>query len=767
MIERAITIENLCNILKTDYIALLGQRKSGLNSLIGCLVNKKSYFTGMEFISVALPRNKDNTQHFMKSFLNQLIYESAQVSPKNSLEKEVQQVIKNCERYPEDYQLEEVLNTLGRRTTANYLVIVLHALSEVSENPLKSLLLLLRNYHDQINNSSQPGAKLRFLVAGNARLWKLCVDGSAEISPFNIAERVFLGGLHFDEINAHIKDIEEAVKLRDLTDGVPSLVENIINLPTFSTNFSDITVCFSFLQDNWNYLSVYAKEKLKNLINGTEKIPSYRSDSKCLQIPNSEYIDSVWVEAFWAGFLKMCCGELAWRSPIHQAFVMSQTIQINKFSKSDLIKTNLLERVERLDIAIKNTDNPELHDNFLEELLMMVVYADNSDIIPILKKLRNREDNNIVLATIKQVAANSSKRWIKELEDSLAQNQDIISKFVIITVMQVVKKNIVNTCSTTSRQNIEERRVINEFEKTEIIPINHGKSKEEEFEAWMKGQSWYSQEFPDYKTVSAKESELLKKEIEIVIITATDKELYAVGHLLKPYSSKSKRSKKILQISERQETYYLGKFGEYKTVLTQCEMGNKSSGAAPFATQAAIQLWYPKAIIMVGIAFGKTSIKQKIGDVLVASGIIDYESQRIGQEKTIYRAGMIRSNATLLNRFKNAKSWSFYRPDSSLCEMHYCSILSGDKLIDNFEFKENLFQEFPEAGGGEMEGVGLYASAERMNVPCILVKSICDWADGDKKDIYQKFAAASAVSLVHEVLSNKYALDSLKKSVFE
>ncbi|MEH1945200.1 MAG: 5'-methylthioadenosine/S-adenosylhomocysteine nucleosidase [Nostoc sp.] len=770
MIERSITINNLCNLLKTDYVALLGQRKSGMKSLINYLVNNTSAFARMEFISVALPLNrKINLGDFLEMFLRRLIEASVLVSPKVSLQNEVKQVVQGYTGSSIENRLDEVLSTLGRGTTAKYLVIVLHDISEVSEEPLTSLLWLLRDYHRQINNPGQAGAKLRFLVAGNERLWKLCVNSVSNISPFNIAKRVFLGGLHYKEINdypdANVNSFEQAIKLRDLTDGVPSIIENVINLPT---KFSDLKLCFGSIQDNWNYLSLYAKETLKNLAEGTEKIPLCKPDSQCLQIPNSEYINPVWVEAFWVGFLKMRCGELAWRSPIHQAFVMALIQKMDKVSKSDLIKANVLERVERLDIAIKNTHNPELCDDLLEELLILVAHADNSDIIPVLESLQNREPDNIILANIEEVAEKYSKEWIQELKDKLERNQDNISKVVVLEVMNVVQQKIVNNDSEVNI-NAPER------ENTPIISINHAESagfdcSPEDFESWMKTQRWYPKQFPDYKVVSPQEGKLVQQEIDIVIITATDNELDAVARLLRPYPSKTEGRKKILQISYDEETYYLGKFGEYKTVLTQCEIGTRSSGSAPFATLASLQLWYPKAIIMVGIAFGKTSIKQKIGDVLVASGIIDYDSQRVEQEKVIYRGDITKSNITLLNRFKNAKRWSFYRPDNSLCERYYCPILSGDKLIDNLEFKENLFQQFPQAGGGEMEGVAVYASAARMKTPCILVKSICDWADGNKQDIYQKFAAASAVSLVYEVLSNKHALESLekpKKPIFE
>ena len=48
-------------------------------------------------------------------------------------------------------------------------------------------------------------------------------------------------------------------------------------------------------------------------------------------------------------------------------------------------------------------------------------------------------------------------------------------------------------------------------------------------------------------------------------------------------------------------------------------------------------------------------------------------------------------------------------------------------------FLSNLKTPYPNAIGGEMEGTGAYGAAERRSVPILLVKGICDWADGHKK----------------------------------
>src|SRR5207247_5403649 len=63
--------------------------------------------------------------------------------------------------------------------------------------------------------------------------------------------------------------------------------------------------------------------------------------------------------------------------------------------------------------------------------------------------------------------------------------------------------------------------------------------------------------------------------------------------------------------------------------------------------------------------------------------------------------------------------------------------------------------------GGEMEGHGAYAAAQKPGVETILVKSICDWADGTKNDVAQQFAADTAADACHFLLSKPGILDAL------
>lgn len=313
----------------------------------------------------------------------------------------------------------------------------------------------------------------------------------------------------------------------------------------------------------------------------------------------------------------------------------------------------------------------------------------------------------------------------------------------------------------------------NQFETlTKILAIGDRKLKafngvadsftppEDELEYQVEEQPWYASNLPETEEIPESECNSIKSEIDVVLITATDTELKAVLNLLQPYPEREK----ILLVYSTAETYYIGQFGAWKTVVTKCRMGSTGEGSATLSTNQVQQLWHPRAIIMVGIAFGKDPRKQRIGDVLVASQIISYEQQRIGEQAKIeYRGSITPSNITLLNRFENVQNWKFIRPDGSNAKIDVKPILSGEKLVDDPVFKAQLLEQFPQAGGGEMEGAGLCAASGRVGTAWILVKSICDWGDGKKHKKHQPFAAAAAASLVHHVLSQPTVLSAVNK----
>ncbi len=269
-------------------------------------------------------------------------------------------------------------------------------------------------------------------------------------------------------------------------------------------------------------------------------------------------------------------------------------------------------------------------------------------------------------------------------------------------------------------------------------------------------EPWNQKPLPT--VVSADVSELTPQNVDVLVLTATRVERDTVLKYLRPLADREQ----IVKVFQDQNTYFVGQLGNYETSVCMCEMGSVGRDASSAVTADAIRFWSPIAVLMVGIAFGRDQNKQRIGDVLVADRIIPYEPKRQGAATTFPRGHQHSVGATLLNRFRNTTGWSFGGPDGVPCDVHFGPILSGEKLVDDPDFKEDLFEDFPHAIGGEMEGAGLSASAERLKCEWILVKGICDWADGDKEKKHQAFAAAAATDLVTAVLSEPGVLDGLK-----
>jgi nucleoside phosphorylase len=273
----------------------------------------------------------------------------------------------------------------------------------------------------------------------------------------------------------------------------------------------------------------------------------------------------------------------------------------------------------------------------------------------------------------------------------------------------------------------------------------------------LEGAQWL-RPIPKIKDADGGDEDALLESIEVLVITAVDVERDAV--LREMRAPRNARSVRRLHV--KKQTFYVGRIGAYSVGLTSCRMGSGGRDGSPLSVADAIDVCRPACVIAVGIAFGGDTSKLSIEDVLVSSQVIPYEAQRKGDEKTVYRGARPEAGSLLLNRFSESMGWSFRRPDGKDLERVVGPTLAGEKLVDSLEFKAELFSQFPDAIGGEMEGSGLYAGATRRDLhEWIVVKAVCDWADGTKTKAHQPLAAAAAASLVAHVLSSETSLSAI------
>lgn len=237
----------------------------------------------------------------------------------------------------------------------------------------------------------------------------------------------------------------------------------------------------------------------------------------------------------------------------------------------------------------------------------------------------------------------------------------------------------------------------------------------------------------------------------LLLVCTTKVESQAI---LDVFKSASNKAPEAIPIADRMY-HDLGFINNASVYMMQCEMGSMGLGSSLLTTGKGINALSPDAVVMVGIAFGVDAKKQSIGDVLISQQLMLYDLQRVGikdnRPNLIPRGDRPHASPWLLDRFRNAEAhWN----DSKI-KVRIGLILSGDKLVDNIDFRQQLKDIEPEAIGGEMEGAGLYTACQDAKVDWILVKSICDWADGHKsykKKEYQRLAAKNAASFVLHVL---------------
>lgn len=243
-------------------------------------------------------------------------------------------------------------------------------------------------------------------------------------------------------------------------------------------------------------------------------------------------------------------------------------------------------------------------------------------------------------------------------------------------------------------------------------------------------------------------AESLPVEPRLLVVTATEVELDAV---LAAFGVDGEALE--TRIAAHTVSYELGIHSGVAVALVKCsEMGSSRPGGSQETVKECEAVWTPTWIVCVGICFGMSE-GQRIGDVIVSDAIQPYESVKIGTddelaERVEDRNPTLTASRTLVTRLS-------CRPVVAGRRVAVGVMLSGDKLIDNLEFRERLSGLFPRAIGGEMEGVGVAYAAEMAKVDWVVVKACCDWADGTKEKLklarQKRAAAASAELLAHAV----------------
>ena len=259
------------------------------------------------------------------------------------------------------------------------------------------------------------------------------------------------------------------------------------------------------------------------------------------------------------------------------------------------------------------------------------------------------------------------------------------------------------------------------------------------------------------RQISEKQISSFKDILKLAIITTTDIEFHVSLKLLDPLPKQDS----ILKYCKDALVCYIGLLGKHPVVLVKCGMmGTHKRDGSHNTTSDVIHFLNVKAVIMSGIAFGKDSASQKIGDILISQTLIDYEPAKLKDQEHIPRGNNTSCSPILFSRFSQNDEWLNDSTQKTIT-IHKGALLSGEKLVNDAKAKHELFSRHSDGIGGEMEGIGVSSACDRKGVHWILVKAICDWADGSKNDNFQKEASQNSIEYIKYILTSAGILRDL------
>ena len=213
-------------------------------------------------------------------------------------------------------------------------------------------------------------------------------------------------------------------------------------------------------------------------------------------------------------------------------------------------------------------------------------------------------------------------------------------------------------------------------------------------------------------------------------------------------------------------SYHLGALaytnGAYRiAVAMPLQMGTRD--AATMAARA-IDHWQPRYVLLVGIAGAVRKNGAKLGDVIIADSILDYELQKLTARKDEMRPrfypvdpGLLSASQTLV-----ADDWfsgvTAARPEPGTPAVHTGLVASGDKVFARSSALAGILKSYPKLLGVEMEAAGAARAAQQSAVPprVFMVRSASDFADS-KKDTaktksWREYACDVAASFAASLL---------------
>ncbi|MES3044947.1 hypothetical protein [Sphingomonas faeni] len=180
----------------------------------------------------------------------------------------------------------------------------------------------------------------------------------------------------------------------------------------------------------------------------------------------------------------------------------------------------------------------------------------------------------------------------------------------------------------------------------------------------------------------------------------------------------------------------------------------------------------PRILGMTGICAGRAS-KVHLGDAVIADPAYDWGSGKIDSRdnKPRFRPSPHQLDMNvdlkefLQEFFKDPATRAGIRakcpapPSRGDLEVHIAPMASGAAVVANAAIFDELLDRNRDIAGLEMEAYGIFVAAMGCAKPRplpLVIKGVCDFADEDKVDDYQSFAAHVSARCFYEAIKSLY-----------
>lgn len=225
---------------------------------------------------------------------------------------------------------------------------------------------------------------------------------------------------------------------------------------------------------------------------------------------------------------------------------------------------------------------------------------------------------------------------------------------------------------------------------------------------------------------------------------------------------------KPLQLDGDDQQYYETSFTRDGSIckIVTARSGEMGMTAAGVLTTKMIAAFRPKYVMMVGIAAGvayKKNVDQIYGDVVVPNVVWDYSSGKFVSAKRadvtfggvgfIPRPHFVNTDESMLAAVKRATE-----SDENECHVHIGPMACGSSVVASSEVVEKqIHSQYGDTAALDMESYAVMYAVKESPVPKpkgLVIKSVCDYADEEKSDQYQKFAAYTSAQFAKLLYEN-------------